>query len=429
MEKNYINASLSTQELTFINGTTPASFEVIVKNDSDVFADFQIDIKAAGENRNQGEKWYRLEPEVSSAKPPGSSTSFQVIIFDTPITGFIGTANLTVRVFSLQLKQERRLLLRLNIGSNNQPSILALQLPVKQFHVDASNPVDIPVIVSNNSQQSTEVNLSFLIDERWKIRNYQQRFPLEAGCQQEVIFKCQAPSVNKAASKNYSFKIEATGSNSHPNSVEGNIEIAPFGFVEFDIANPQLIIPLKHQWLPNWKSDKASFELSFKNISNLIQQINIQLQGKDASKCSVEQIPENARLDVGKTNQINLNIKIKRHWVGIRKKLQLEAKAELSDQRQSSTTEPATKTLELKVLPIIPLWLQLTLLAVIAGIASILSQKDPIMHKASVNSVDFNGVGSIAISGSDDCTLRRWENRGQKLKPEIEIIITIRKVY
>ncbi|NJO60880.1 MAG: hypothetical protein HC836_22280 [Richelia sp. RM2_1_2] len=426
MENNDINASLSTQNLTFITGGSPASFDVIVNNDSDIFADFQIDIKAAGGNRNKWEKWYRLEPEVSSAKPPGSSTNFQVIIFDTPIIGFVGTANLTIRIFSLQLRQERRLQLRLNIESDNKPNSLGLQLPVKQFHVDASNPIDIPVRVSNNGQQSTEVTLSFVVDERWLIRNSQQRFSLSGGSQKEAIFHCQAPSANKAPSKNYPFKVEAVGSNSYSNSVEGNIEISPFGFVEFYIPNPQQIIPAQRQFLPNWKSDTASFVLHFKNISNLIQQINIQLQGKDASKCSFQQIPENANLDVGKTNQITLDIKTKRHWVGIRKKLQLEATAELSEQRLGSTTEPATKNLELKVLPVIPMWLQLTVLAFILGILS-LPKPDPVMHTQSVNSVDLSGVGNIAISGSNDCTLRRWEVRDRKLKPEILTIETNNK--
>jgi WD40 repeat protein len=426
MENNDINASLSTQNLTFITGGSPVSFDIIVNNDSDIFADFQIDIKAAGGNRNQWEKWYRLEPEVSSAKPPGSSTNFQVIIFDTPITGFVGTANLTVRIFSLQLRQERRLLLRLNIESDNKPNSLGLQLPVKQFHVDASNPIDIPVRVNNNGQQSTEVTLSFVVDERWLIRNSQQRFSLSGGSQKEVIFHCQAPSVNKAPSKNYPFKVEAVGSNSYSNSVEGNIEISPFGFIEFHIPNPQQIIPAQRQFLPNPKSDTASFVLHFKNISNLIQQINIQLQGKDASKCSFQQIPENADLDVGKTNQITLDIKTKRHWVGIRKKLQLEVKAELSEQRLGSTTEPSTKTLELKVLPVIPMWLQLTVLALIVGILS-LPKPDQVMHKQSVNSVDLNGVGNIAVSVSNDCTLRRWEVRDRKLKPEILTIETNNK--
>ncbi|MGB3640478.1 MAG: hypothetical protein WBA39_23330 [Rivularia sp. (in: cyanobacteria)] len=418
MENNYINANLSTQNLTFITGGNPASFDVTVNNDSDSLTDFRIDIEAAGGNRNKWEKWYSKEPEVSSAIPSGGNTNFQIVIFDTPITGFVGTVNLTVKVSSVQLRQERRLLLRLNIQSNNQPNSLDLQLPVQQFHVDASNPVDIPVNVSNNGQQSTEVTLSFVIDERWLISNSQQHFSLSAGCQKQAIFQCIAPSANKAPSKNYPFKVEAVASNSYPSNVEGNIEISPFGFVEFDIPHPQQTIPAKRQWLINWKSDTASFELNFKNISNLIQQINIQLQGKDASKCSFQQIPENANLDVGKTNQITLDIKTKRHWVGIRKKLQLEAKAELSEQRLGSTTEPATKNIELKVLPIIPLWLQLTVLALILGILS-LPKPDSVMHTQSVNSVDLNGVGNIAISGSNDCTLRRWEVRDRKLKPEI----------
>ena len=421
MKNNDINASLSVQSLTFRTGTSPVSFDVTVNNDSDSRATFYIDIKAAGGNRNQGEKWYKLEPEVAAAKPPGSTTNFQVIIFDTPITGFVGIANLTVRISSPELGQERRLLLRLNIESENQLNLLELQLPVKQFHVDASNIVDIPVQLHNLGQQSTKGNLSFIIDSRWLIGNSQQPFSLEAGCQTEVVFRCQAPSAAKAASKNYPFKVQAVCSNSYSTDVEGNIEILPFGSIEFDIPQPRQIIPTQRQWLPNWKSDTASFELHLKSISNLYQQINIKLQGKDAIKCSFKQIPEISTLDVGNTNQIILDITTKRHWVGIRKNLQLEAKPELSDQRLGFNTEPPTKSLELKVLPIIPFWLQLTILALIAAILSLISRANPVMHTDSVNSVDLNGIGTIALSGSNDCTLRRWEVRRQKLQPDKSI--------
>lgn len=99
MENNDIHAILSTQNLTFRLGTSPVSFDVTVNNDSDRRATFYIEIKAAGGNRNKGEKWYKLEPEVAAAKPSGSTTNFQVIIFDTPIIGFVGIANLTVRIF------------------------------------------------------------------------------------------------------------------------------------------------------------------------------------------------------------------------------------------------------------------------------------------------------------------------------------------
>jgi len=424
MENNDINASLSVQSLTFRTGTSPVSFDVTVNNDSNRRGTFYIDIKAAGGNRNQGEKWYKLEPEVAAAKPPGSTTNFQVIIFDTPIIGFVGIANLTVRISSPELGQERRLLLRLNIESENQLNLLDLQLPVKQFHVYASNIVNIPVQLHNLGQQSTEVNLLFIIDSRWLIHNSQQRFLLEAGCQTEVVFSCQAPSATKAASKNYPFKIEAVYSHSYSSDVAGNIEILPFGSIKFDIPQPRQIIPTQRQWLPNWKSDTASFELHLQSISNLSQQINIKLQGKDRSKCSFKQIPEIFTLEIGNTNQVILDITIKRHWVGIRKNLQLEVKPELSDQRLGFNTEPPTKSLELKVLPIIPFWLQLTILALIAAILSLISRANPVMHTASVNSVDLNGIGTIALSGSDDCTLRRWEVRRQKLQPDKSIKYT-----
>jgi WD40 repeat protein len=421
MENRLINASLSTQNITFIPGTTPASFTVTVNNDSTQFANFQIEITAAGEQRNPDYRWYKLEPEVAAAKPPGSSTEFQVFISNTPIPGFVGTVNLTVRIFSPQLGQERRLLLRLKIERDNQPTLLSVELPVREFQVYPRNSVDIPVRVQNLGQQTTNVVLHFVgVDSSWLAGNAERKFSLDPGGYTEVSFPCQPPSVRQSPSQNYPFTIEANSNNGYPASVAGNLEVLPIGFVEFTSPNKHQTIPSKSRWLPNWKSDTATFELIFKNASNLNQEINIHIQGRDWRKCSYKTIPETANLRLGETTKVLLNVKTKRPWVGIGKTLLLEARAELFDQRLGST-DPATQTLELERLPIIPLWLQLLVLGLIALLLALLLRSEPIMHTRSVNSVAFSGNRLSVLSGSDDCTLRLWKIHGESLKPEKNI--------
>ncbi|MBC1239898.1 hypothetical protein [Nostoc sp. 2RC] len=418
MEKNGVSASLSTENLTFRPGDTPASFEVTVNNDSDSFVNFQIEITAAGETRNPGYRWYTLQPEVAAAKPPGSSTIFQVFVFNTPIVGFVGTVNLMVKIFSPQLAQQCRLVLRLKIERDNRPTHLSLELPVREFQVYPRNSVDIPVRIRNLSQQPTNVVLRFTgVDPSWLTNSAERRLPVEPGGLAEVTFQCQPPSVVQAPSENYPFVIEAVSNNGYPTSIQGNVEVLPVGFVEFSVTQKQLKIPSKAAWLPDWKSHTAAFELLFKNASNLNQQLNVQVQGRDERKCSFKKLPEVANLNLGQTTKVILEVKTKRPWVGIGKTLLLEAKSELSDQRLGST-DPATQTLEVRVLPMIPLWLQLAVIALLTALIAWILQPTGVMHTRSVNSVRFSGIGLSVVSGSDDCTLRLWSIGARSLDPD-----------
>lgn len=424
MEKNIINASLSTQNLTFRPGDTPVSFEVTVNNDSDRFVNFQIEITAAGETRNTGYRWYRLEPEVAAAKPPGSSTIFQVFIFNTPIPGFVGTVNLMVNIFSPQLPQQCRLVLRLKIERDNRPTYLSLELPVREFQVYPRNSLDIPVRVRNLGQQPTEVGLRFTgIDPSWLASSAERRLSLDPGGLAEATFQCQPPSVVQAPSQNYPFTIEAVSNNGYPTNAEGNIEVLPVGFIDFNITQKHLKIPGKSAWLPDWKSDTASFELLFKNASNINQEINVQMQGRDWRKCSFKKLPDVANLHLGETSKVILDVKTKRPWIGIGKTLLLEAKSELSDQRLGST-DPATQTLEVETQPIIPLWLQLAAIALLAILLALILRPTEVMHTGSVNSVRFNGNGLSVVSGSVDCTLRLWQVDVNSLEPDDRVTYT-----
>lgn len=409
MENNVISASLSTQSLIFRPTEPPASFEVTVKNDSDRFANFQLEIEAAGEKRSSEYRWYRLEPEVAAAQPHGSSTKFQVFIFDTPIPGFVGTVNITVKVFSPQLGRERRLLLRLQIERDKSPNLISVELPVKQFQVYPVNSVDILVRLRNMGQQPANVILHFAgINSSWLIGSAERRLSINPGLQKEVTFQCQPPSVVQAPSQNYPFSVEATSSNSYPANADGNLEVLPVGFIKFSTPQYQKTLPQGNRWVPNWKSKTVVYELLFKNVSNLRQEINLQIKGRDWRKCIFKKYPQTDLLDLGQTAKIDLEVTKKRPWIGIGKTLLLEARAELSDQRLGST-DPATQSLELEVLPIIPLWLQLAIAALIALLLALLLRRSPPQHLASVNSVGITGTALSVVSGSDDCTLRLWK--------------------
>jgi len=418
MEKRVINASLSTQSLTFKPGGPPVAFEVTVINGSDQFAAFQLEVLAAGASRSSGSQWYRLSPEVSAAKPPGDVTQFKIEIFAPPLPAFVGTINLTVRIFSPQLPEERKLLVRLTIEQGTQPTLLSLELPVRRFQVYPRNSVDILVRVRNLSPQTVDAVLRFEgLDPAWLINSAERRLLLEPGSQTEVIFQCQPPFATQAPSQDYPFIVKANSRDGPPTQIEGILEILPVGFVEFTATPQKQTIPINGGWLPDWKSDSASFQLLFKNTSNLLQQVDVQLQGKDRRKCTYKVVPENANLSLGEATKVLLNISTKRPWLGLAKTLRLEAKALLSDQRLGST-DPATQTLELQVFSIVPLWLLLALLALLAALLAFLLRPVPIAHTDFVNTVHFSGDAFSVVSGSDDCTIRVWTVDEDRLDPQ-----------
>jgi WD40 repeat protein len=416
MENSAIDASISIQRLTFRSPDDPVSFEVSVGNNSDQFANFHVEVSAPGENLSSGYKWYKISPEVAAAQPHGSTTTFQVIVFQSPVPGFVGSIDLTVRVFSPQLRQERRLLLRLTIEADRQPSLISVELPVREFQIYPRNTVDIPVKVQNLGQQFVEVVLRLTgIEPAWLIGGAERRVSLPPTSQVEINFQCQPPSVIQAPSQNYPFRIEAIGHHL-PTTNQGNIEVLPVGFIGLTLNPKYQQLPAQGQWWPNWKDKSASFTAAFKNDSNLYQQVNVLLQGKDIDRCSLSISPPTANLNLGQTTKVLLEIATHRPWLGIGPNLHLEAKPILSD-RRLGTTDPATESLTVRVLPILPLWLQLAAIALIAGLIAWLFKAGSIAHTEFVNSVRFSGDGDTVVSGADDCTIRRWRRDGDTLAP------------
>ncbi len=187
------------------------------------------------------------------------------------------------------------------------------------------------------------------------------------------------------------------------------------GFIEFTATPQQQTIPRRGWWIPDWKSNSAIFELSFKNASNLLSVVDVQLQGRNHCQCSSKS-PQNAQLTLGQTTPVALEVKTKRPWVGWIKTLRFDAKAILSDQRLGGT-DPTTQALELKVLPVLPIWLQLAIIALLALLLSKLFQVE-VAHTDSINVVRFSADASTAISGSNDSTVRRWRVNGSRLEAE-----------
>ena len=425
MVENLIETTVSPKQIKFKPGSTPAWFEVTVVNESNRFASFQLEVTAAGADPNQVFDWYRISPEVSTKKPPGDETKFKVTILDAPVPGFVGRMQLTVRVFSMELRDEDRdiVILILEKGTGSIP--LTLELPVRDFQEYPENPVTIPLRVYNPGQIATNITLELIgLERSWLIEGERQ-LELPPNGQSLENFVCQIPDISEAISKVYPFKIKATHTNGPPSWVEGTIEVLPIGVVEFNSNPIKHQIPAKRAWLPNWRNKPVTYELQFDNQSNLHQQVNIEIQDNEKKKCTWELSEPQTEIIPGKISSLALEVKTKRPWFGRVKKISLEAEATLSDLRLGNT-KPASQILKLHVFPIIPLWLLIAGglgLIWLVWFLSGLNPNNPLYgHKDAVNSVQFNGNSNNVISGSNDQTLIQWRTNGfvrPFLNPEI----------
>jgi len=411
MAKNLISTSISTKELTFKPGGEPALFEVNAINDSDRFASFQLEVLAAGADPKLNQNWYLLSSGVSTKKPPGDSTQFIVKIIDTPLPGFVGQVNLTVRVFSIELQDEIRQLLRLNVQEGTGGVAVQLTLPVQEFQAYPQQSLKIPVQIYNPSYQAANAVLRLSgIETAWLIEE-QQVLHVAPGDRAEAVFLCQIPETSQAASQLYPFTIEATLTNNLSSKVAGSLLVLPQGAVAFSCSPQQHRIPSRRRDF--WRSDPVTYQLNFENLSNISQICHVDVQSEDKIQYTIT--PEQVELPIGETSQMLLTAKLKRHWFGMVKKLLISVTTDLSDQRLGGTS-PKSETLQLKVLPLIPTWLLMgsgLLLLWLVWWFSWFNPDNPFLgHKKAVNSVQFNGLAKNLVTGSNDQTTSLWRVEG-----------------
>ncbi|MBD3884248.1 hypothetical protein IFO70_21130 [Phormidium tenue FACHB-886] len=425
MNQRPITVTLSTQSLTVQPGEAPASLEVFVRNDSDQQAQFQVELLVPGADPNAASQWYRLEPEVSVAKPPGDTTRFQVFVFNSPLSNFSGTTTLTVRVTSPQLPAEERRVLRLILlaGAIEAPVSLSLVLPHLQTY--PRNSIDILVRVRNLTYQPLEVLLKLAgILPAWLPEGAERRIALSPSAEQVLAFQCQPPALTHAPSRAHSFRVEAISKGSSPVGAEGILEVLPIGFIRFAAEPIQQSIPAAGALLPDWKTKRAKVYAAIENLSNVEQKVGLAVQ-KSSPSCHCE-LPLPANLGLRETVKLPVQVQVERPWLGWGRRLRLI----LTPQLLAATAvevEPAQQAVELKVLPIIPLWLSLVLLALMLTLLALLLRPQPLAHTDLVNAVRFSGDGLSIVSGSQDCTVRWWRVEGDRLRAEGEFSGAVRE--
>ncbi|MBW4546426.1 MAG: hypothetical protein KME25_18560 [Symplocastrum torsivum CPER-KK1] len=439
-----ISTEISTQVLHYKPGGAPATFELTVNNDSDRFAAFQVDLSAAGSDPKLGSSWYRLVPAISSKIPGGDYTRFQVEILAVPPVpgGFTGTMNLTVRVFSWELNDEDRQILRLVVeGSGILPP--TLELSERKFQGYPGDLIDVSVAVSNSNRQAVDVTLRLSgIDLNWFPNGAEKQLHIPARGQADAVFACQLPDATQAPSGVYTLSVEATQLRAVPVQAQATLTVLPAGFMEFRCSPTRQQLPMKpRRWL-NPAVDTATYALELENQSNLPQEASVDVRYQDESSekprrwfpwfggnakspvkppdlsakvatNTLEVKPGLVNLGVGETAQLELIIRRRLPWIGWSRRRFLQAKAIVSDPRLDLRND--TQTLELRVSPQIPLWLQLAgiLFVLLLGWLILGRQRG---HTGPVTAVQFSGQADEVVSVSTDGTVRRWQANGTHLK-------------
>jgi hypothetical protein len=418
MNKCPITITLATQTVHYRADGTPCCFEVQVRNDSDQQAQFQLDLTAAG--ANLGGDWYRLEPEVSVAKPPGDVTLFQVYIINSPIPHFSGLVNLTVRVISPQLAGESRGVVRLMVEAGNAAIPIGLTLLPSHVQAYPRNPVDLMVQVRNLGYQPLDLLLRLSgLTPSWLSSGAERRILLNPQADECLVFPCQPPSVAQARSQAYGFRVEAFNRSVPVGQVEGILEILPIGFIKFNVVPLQQSVP-PQGWLPDRKTQSTTFWAELENLSNVAQQMNATVQGAENGWTYLP--PVDAELGLGTTAKLPLEIQTQRPWVGLPKSVSLQVQPYGLGNR-SVDVEPDRQSVNLRIHPIIPAWLILAFLAALISLFLLLFRPDPLGHTDFVNAVRFNDDLSL-VSSADDCTIRRWRVNGDRLSAEGSLTTT-----
>lgn len=443
-----ISTILSTELLTYTPDGPPVSFEVTVHNDSDRFASFQLDLAAAGTDGKAAHTWYRVAPAISSKIPAGDHTRFRIDIVAIPPVpgGFTGTMNLTVRVFSLDLRDEDRQVLRLIIaGTGMVPP--HLNLTSTQLQGYPNSLIDLPVRVRNQNRQAVDVTLRVSgIPNGWWRDGYEKHLHILAGEELVQPFYCQLPQPTQAAAGTYPLQIEALQTNTAATTAQAQLTVLPMGYVQMEAEPQRLSLPPQPGRWRNPRESTAAYTLAFTNASNRPHTIHIDaayvrerenldsplVEGDDEDE-SLElprphwlMLPsEQATAEIGATRTIPLKVHRRLPWLGWSRLKRLRVVSALEDREIDFRQE--SQTLELQVYPVIAFWLQL----LVAGAGFLLLLlglwlKAHQGHSAPVNSVQFNGQGSNAVSASDDQTIRQWAIKAGDLIP-VRVLDTLDK--
>jgi len=397
--------------------STNSEFTVIVTNDSREFASFQLELSTPGIDPDAIVDWYRVEPEACTKKPPGASTPFRVVIVRPPLPIFDETIDLYLHVFSVEFPSLRNTQkLRLKIGKPQQP--LKLVLPNKEFKATPGDRIDIPVLLYNSSPKAIEATLVCEgLDPTWLHSGLQEPLWVEPGHPTKATLVCKLPPDPELLQQSLPFTIEARSQIFQRIPTErGLLEVLPLGDVEFQCLSTVRQIPHQKQRWQFWhrRTLPAIYDLDLKNASNTEQRVVLETSERDHKNLQLD-VPEPVSLKPGERSTIQVISRKIRPWVGRKEAFRFDVRAQVIDPTTGKESDriralPTHRTLELQVLPIIPIWLLIASGLILLLLLWLLILLNPAPHhRAPVNSVKLDGNASNVFSGSSDQSVLRWQ--------------------
>ncbi|NER83176.1 MAG: hypothetical protein F6K42_27210 [Leptolyngbya sp. SIO1D8] len=400
-------------------------------NNSNHQASFYIVLAATGADVQETSRWYHITPMTSSKVPPGTRSHYTVKIIDTPIPDFVGLANITVRIISPELKSEERHVLRLRVEPGIDQVPFKVELNAKRFQDYPGQIVEIAARIHNTSRHMITVMLSCPGIETW-ITKSPESMRLRPNCWHNILVICEIPAdLSLCRSQDYPFQILAVDADGHAHTANGTLEVLPMGYFELSAESTYLTIPDSRRWLPDRHVNATQTQFYLTNRSNLKDTLRIAVpphahtgerpHDNDFSP-QVTLTPDTVLLEPEQTRSVEANVEVKRPWLGWVKTLLVDVSAHSENTVLELRND--TETLQVKVFPIIPRWLQaaviLFLMGAIAGFWFFQTYRQH--HRQLVNSVQFNGTGTRVISGSSDQTIRQWQVNRRRLRPTRDTI-------
>lgn len=473
-----LTTQLSPSVLHFKPGQTPPTFAVQIVNQSDTFAAFQLEVLAAGVEAGASRAWYQQAPDLSAKIPPGDRTQFVVTVLDVPPVrgGFVGSMTLTVRIFSVDLRQEDRQVLNLVIeGSGIIPPQIDILSP--QLEVLPQARLEIPVRLYNPNRSALRINLAVQgLPMDWLTDGQERRLEVPAQGEVMTTFLGQVGSPLDAPSQVYPFALEARVTALVSQRLASQLTVLPAGTVALELTTPVVVYPgarpLRRRRYPptqaqGGQSDQETWltlpmtamvtgrgqrspqppqdsprgdtpaaataktvaiGLTFHNHSNLPQVITpvverIHLGGWfEGGDDRVQPLfptdrialPEDPlALPIGAVVPLTLPVVVHRPWLGWTRTHLFRISALRPDLQ--IPLEPEHQTVTVRAQPRLHWGLQLALLGAAFGLLLWLRLLPP-SHRGAVNMVRFDGRASEVLSASEDQTVRRWAVAGQRLQ-------------
>lgn len=240
-----LTTQLSPSVLHFKPGQAPPTFAVQIVNQSDTFAAFQLEVLAAGVEAGASHAWYQQAPDLSAKIPPGDRTQFRVTVLDVPPVrgGFVGSMTLTVRVFSVDLRQEDRQVLTLVIeGSGISPPQIDILSP--QLTVLPQTRLEIPVRLFNPNRSALRINLAVQgLPTDWLTDGQERRLEVPAQGEVMTTFLGQIGAPLDAPSQVYPFDLEARVTALVSQRFSSQLTVLPAGTVEMELTTPVVVYP------------------------------------------------------------------------------------------------------------------------------------------------------------------------------------------